>query len=182
MWPTLEAQPIWWQRLCGCCEPQQQQKAEKEHLISGAIYICWGLMSLDMPALFNNNTSKCAFSPFNCTIIASRNSLGELRRIRLGGTLPVCPSCIWWRWRTKGGEPNHFIQQHWYLLLISSPYLVCPSGGVFNGIFNLCINSKQTLWVFFNFNSLSLFYIFHSAALQNKPIFQGLYPFASRCS
>lgn len=78
----------------------------------------------------------------------------------------------------REASQKHFIEQHRYLLLISSPYLVCPSGGVFNGIFNLCINSKQTLW-FFNFNLLSLFNVFHSAALQNKPFF--LSGFMSLC-
>lgn len=49
----------------------------------------------------------------------------------------------------REASQRRFIEQSRYLLLISSPYLVCPSGGVFNGIFNLCIYSTQTL-CFFN--------------------------------
>lgn len=53
---------------------------------------CWGLTLIDLPGLFNKNTSKCAFSTHNCIIIAWRNSLGELRRVHLEDALRVFPS------------------------------------------------------------------------------------------
>lgn len=46
-----------------------------------------------------------------------------------------------------------YIEQH--LFINEQPRLVCPSGGVFNRIFNLGINVKQTSW-FLNFNSVNL--------------------------